>query len=141
MKAAYLLDVNVLLALFWPRHSAHESARRWFLAHRSRGWATCPVTQAGFVRLVSHPAISLGLVSPADALRVLEENCADARHEFWPAALSVAKAAELAGFPLEGHRLVTDAYLVGLAAHHGGKLASFDRKLAALSRHVAVVPA
>jgi toxin-antitoxin system PIN domain toxin len=135
VSGANLLDVNVLLALFWPRHTSHTAARRWFASHRNQKWATCALTQSGFVRLLSNPAITLGLVQPQEALRVLEENAKDSRHEFWPMELPLAEAIRLSGLNLEGHRQVTDLYLLGLASHRGGRLVTFDEKLAKAGRH------
>jgi len=56
VKAGFLLDVNVLIAMAWPTHRAHEKAQEWLCAPRARGWATCPLTQIGFVRILSNPA-------------------------------------------------------------------------------------
>lgn len=128
----FLLDVNVLVALFWPSHTSHATAHEWFAA-RTRRWATCPMTQAAFVRLVTNPAFSPHAVGMADAVTLLRSNTASPQHAFWPDDLTLADAlAPLAG-KLRGHRHVTDAYLVALAAHHRGALATLDRGLAALA--------
>ncbi|MCW5982523.1 MAG: hypothetical protein KIT09_30835 [Bryobacteraceae bacterium] len=82
--AVALLDVNVLLALAWPHHVHHRAAREWFAAHRSQGWATCPFTQAAFVRLSSQPAAVKVAVTVQDAMRTLETAVAAAEHVFWP---------------------------------------------------------
>jgi len=50
-----LLDVNVLVALFDPNHTLHEPAHRWFETERESGWATCPITENGLVRVLSNP--------------------------------------------------------------------------------------
>jgi predicted nucleic acid-binding protein len=64
-----LLDVNVLVALFDPDHVHHELAHDWFGDHRAQGWATCPVTQNGLVRVLSNPRYG----SPASTLRAVRE--------------------------------------------------------------------
>jgi toxin-antitoxin system PIN domain toxin len=130
MKAAHLLDVNVLVAMSWPAHVHHEKAQRWFAQHASRGWASCPMTEAGFIRIISSPAFSPHAVSIKDALDALKSNTSHPKHEFWPDHLAVAPALSGAQDRIVGHKQVTDAYLLALAIHHSAKLATLDRGLA-----------
>jgi toxin-antitoxin system PIN domain toxin len=129
----YLLDTNLLIALFWPSHERHDLAVKWFTRHRARGWATCPMTQAGFVRIASNPAFSRDAVQPRDAIHVLSANTAAKDHTFWPDELPVAEAVAFTGVRLLGHQQVTDAYLLGLAIQRGGVLATLDQRIAALT--------
>jgi len=129
----HLLDTNLLIALLWPSHERHELALKWFARHRARGWATCPLTQAGFVRIVSHPAFSRDAVRPREAIQVLAANTAAKDHIFWPDVLPFADAAAAAGERLVGHQQVADAYLLGLAFRQGGVLATLDQRLVALA--------
>ena len=126
MAAAFLLDANVLVALAWPEHEFHERVGRWFARHSRSGWATCPITQGAFVRILSNPAFSPNALSPANALRVLETNLSLPDHKFWPDSISVPDSIELTGTRLRGHQQFTDGYLLGLALHHRGKLATMD---------------
>jgi toxin-antitoxin system PIN domain toxin len=130
---AYLLDTNLLIALLWPSHEHHQLAAKWFARHRPKRWATCPLTEAGFVRIVSNPAFSRDAVQPRDAAQVLSANTAANDHVFWGDELPFADAVAFAGVRLLGHQQVTDAYLLGLAVHRGGILATLDRRLAALT--------
>ena len=129
----YLLDTNVLIALFWPSHAQHDRAMKWFARHRAKGWATCPLTEAGFVRIVSNAAFSRDAVTPREAAGVLAANTAAKDHAFWPDELSFAEAIAFAGARLVGHQQVTDAYLLGLALRRGGMLATLDERIAALT--------
>ncbi|MGD1084851.1 MAG: TA system VapC family ribonuclease toxin [Verrucomicrobiota bacterium] len=129
----YLLDTNLLIALLWPSHERHDLAMKWFARHRGKGWATCPITQAGFVRIVSNPAFSRDAVQPREAVQVLRANTAARDHEFWPDELPLAAAVAFAGVRLIGHQQVTDAYLLGLALHRCGKLATLDQGIGALA--------
>ncbi len=129
----YLLDTNVLIALLWPSHERHAMAVKWFTRHRAKGWATCPFTQAGFVRIVSNPAFSRDAVRPRDASQVLLANTAAKDHVFWSDDLPFAEAVAFAGVRLMGHQQVTDAYLLGLAVHRGGVLATLDQRVSALT--------
>lgn len=125
----YLPDTNLLIALLWPAHNQHEIAARWFATHRSEGWATCPMTQAGFVRIVSNPAFSRDAVRPRDAIQILAANTASRDHLFWPGEIPIPNAVSFAGIRLLGHQQVTDAYLLGLAIHRGGILVTLDRQI------------
>lgn len=129
----YLLDTNLLISLLWPSHEQHGLALKWFTRHRGRGWATCPVTQAGFVRIVSNPAFSRDAVQPREAIHVLSANTAAKDHTFWPDELPFADAVAFTGVRLMGHQQVTDAYLLGLAVRRGGILATLDQRIAALT--------
>lgn len=130
--AAVLLDVNVLVALFWADHVDHDAALQWFRGHEKKGWATCPFTQAAFIRLVSNPSFSPDAVNPVEAIDLLEYNLRRPSHEFWADNLSFAEAASSLKPDLFGHQQVTDAYLLGLAIHRQAKLATFDKRVAAL---------
>ena len=129
----YLLDTNVLIALLWPSHAQHDLAVKWFTRRRGKGWATCPLTEAGFVRIVSNPAFSRDAVTPREAVGVLAANTAAKDHAFWPDDLPFAEAIAFAGTRLVGHQQVTDAYLLGLALRRGGVLSTLDERIAALT--------
>jgi uncharacterized protein len=129
----YLLDTNVLIALLWPSHERHGLAVKWFARHRAKGWASCPLTEAGFVRIVSNPAFSRDAVQPREAVHVLTANTAAKDHTFWPDELPFSETVAFAGVRLMGHQQVTDAYLLGLAIRRGGILATLDERVAALT--------
>ena len=128
----FLLDVNVLVALAWREHTAHAVARAWFRRNARHGWATCPVTQAAFVRLLANPAFSSAAVTPGEAMRVLELALQHPSHVFWSDEIGLAAAVHPLRRRIVGHRQVNDAYLLGLAIHKGGRLATLDRGLLAL---------
>lgn len=128
MKAA-LLDINILTALLWPTHEHHDAAHRWFGGRANAPWATCPLTQLGFVRIVSNPAFSRDALSPIDALALLGENLGHPAHEFWTESLQVPPAVKGMEARLQGYRQLTDAYLLALAHRRKGLLATFDRGL------------
>ena len=132
MKAGFLLDANVLIAMAWPTHSAHEKVQQWLTRHAREGWATCPLTQTAFVRILSNPAFSPNALTAADALALLKANLAHPAHRFWPDEVSFVQALEPFAQRLAGHQQVTDAYLLALAIHKRGKLATMDRAIRAL---------
>jgi toxin-antitoxin system PIN domain toxin len=132
VKAA-LLDINILTALLWPTHEHHETAHRWLGARADAPWATCSLTQLGFVRIVSNPAFSRDALSPVEALALLGENLAHPAHEFWTESLQVPRAVQTMEDRLQGHKQLTDAYLLALAQRRKGVLATFDRGLRTLA--------
>jgi uncharacterized protein len=127
----YLLDVNVLIALAWPNHPQHGAAHAWFAVEHTSGWATCMVTQLGFVRVSSHPSV-MHHVSTQQAWEKLLEIVALPSHSFWPEPqVGCRNQAFLETAPrVLTHGLVTDGYLATVAAVHGGQLATLDRQLA-----------
>lgn len=132
MKAA-LLDINILTALLWPTHEHHDVAHRWFGGRGEAPWATCSLTQLGFVRIVSNPAFSRDALSPPEALALLGENLAHPAHEFWTDSLHVPRAVKRMEARLQGYRQLTDAYLLALAQRRKGVFATFDRAVRTLA--------
>jgi hypothetical protein len=121
----YLLDVNLLVALFDSAHVNHEDAHSWF--GRRPAWASCPLTENGFVRVLSNPSYPTVAATPNEILDRLGVLMAGPGHVFWPDDISIADVLEepvRARFV--GSRQVTDFYLVALARKHAGKLATFD---------------
>jgi toxin-antitoxin system PIN domain toxin len=124
-----LLDVNVLIALFDAAHLHHELAHDWFADQRPHGWATCPVTENGFIRIVSNPASGREGLRPAAAASRLRQFLASGHHTFWPGSVSAADDSLFDLSVASGHRQVTDLYLLGLAVRMKGCLATFDRTI------------
>lgn len=131
MKPA-LLDLNVLVALAWPSHIHHRIAHEWFVHNRSNGWATCPITQSGLVRLSSNAKIFPDAVSPMVAIELLNKLTTLPDHQFWPDALSLRDAVIFQRGFLFGHRQITDAYLFSLAIHNNGLFITFDKGIKGL---------
>ena len=122
---ALLLDVNALLALGWAEHEAHAAVVKRL--GRATPWATCPITQLGFVRLSATSGIFSRTLSPPQAHAALAALCADKHHHFLATHPSVTEA----DFSqLSGPRQTTDAYLLALAQHHRSRLLTLDRRLA-----------
>ncbi len=125
----FLLDVNVLIALIDPAHVQHDSAHDWFATEGRQNWATCPLTENGAVRIVSHPRYP-GLPGPPAAIAdVLARFGALPGHVFWPDDISLLDQQRVDASRLLSHSQVTDTYLLALARAHRGKLATFDRRL------------
>ncbi|HEV3037135.1 MAG TPA: TA system VapC family ribonuclease toxin [Candidatus Angelobacter sp.] len=129
---AFLLDVNVLVALLWTTHEDHLRVQQWFVRNSPKGWATCAFTQAAFVRISANPAIFPNAVRPSEAIEMLNKDLLHPSHQFWKDEISFAEAVKPFRERLSGHRQVTDAYLLGLAIHMKGKLATMDRAVLGL---------
>lgn len=124
-----LLDVNVLIALIDPAHKFHRTARAWASAHAASGWASCPLTQNGCIRIISQP----GYAQPApllEAIQTLQTLCQSPLHQFWPDDLSLLDAQAFDHSKIHGHRQLTDLYLLALAVKHQGCFVTFDGAIA-----------
>lgn len=128
MTRVALLDVNVLVALFDPTHIHHEPAHDWFADHRAHGWASCAMTETGFVRVLTNPQAAVDSGSVATIVERLKTFCGSGHHTFWPARLSLRDDLFDLSYA-RGHRQLTDVYLLGLAVKHRGRLATFDRSI------------
>jgi toxin-antitoxin system PIN domain toxin len=123
----YLLDVNLLLALSDPMHAHHDIAHHWFEATGRQAWATCPLTENGFVRIASHPKYPNRPGDVATVLSILREFCAVEGHHFWPEDVSLRELLLPGAVITSGQ--ITDIYLLGLAAQNSGKLATLDQNI------------
>lgn len=128
---AALLDVNALIALVDSAHVGHRAMQKWFTRHHRSGWATCPLTENGMVRVLSQAAYPSGQRTPAEAIQVLTALKTSFRdwYQFWADDVSIADDSVFASALIAGTRQVTDVYLLGLAARHNGAMISFDRSL------------
>lgn len=124
-----LLDVNVLVALFDPNHVDHENAHRWFAINKKHGWATCPITMNGCIRVLSSPAYPTVKTTVADMAERLREFCATGHHHFWPDSVSLTDDSLFKVAMISGHQKITDAYLLALAVRNHGRLATFDKSI------------
>jgi toxin-antitoxin system PIN domain toxin len=125
-----LLDVNALVALAWDSHVHHARMRGWFEAHSEAGWATCPLTESGFVRVSSNPKVLPHAIGVDAARGVLSALRSLAGHRFLADDVSLVDPDVPA---ITGHRQVTDAHLLTLARRHEVNLVTFDAALATLA--------
>ncbi len=145
MSRVALLDVNVLVALFDPDHVHHEAAHDWFADEGPGGWATCPVTENGFIRVITNPGYGLDGLRADTVAQRLRRFAASGHHHFWFDAVSLRDGAIFDLAAARGHRQLTDVYLLGLAAKMKGRLATFDRGIplkavvGARREHLAVI--
>lgn len=127
--AGALLDVNALVALAWDSHVHHARIRSWFHAGSGGGWATCPITESGFVRVSSNPKVLPHPISVGTAREVLAALRAAGAHSFLTDDVSIVDS----DVPVvSGHRQVTDVHLLTLARRRGMRLLTFDSGLLAL---------
>ena len=122
-----LLDVNVIIALLDSGHVMHAAACGWLERNLDQGWATCPLTESAFLRVLSQPSYPRTLGSPGEARRILKRLLAAPGHRFWPDDVSLMDARIFPTLPASKH--LTDVYLLGLAVKHGGRFATFDQNI------------
>ncbi|MBI3901813.1 MAG: PIN domain-containing protein [Nitrosomonadales bacterium] len=126
---SFLLDVNVLVALIDPAHVQHDAAHDWFAKQGKKSWATCPLTENGVLRIVGHARYPNSPGTPAAVAQLMSGLRALPGHVFWPDDISLLDTKKLDASRLLNSAQVTDSYLLALAITHGGKLATFDRRL------------
>lgn len=123
-----LLDVNVLIALLDAAHIHHVRATEWLAREIAQGWASCPLTQNGCLRIMSQPAYPQSRPVAAVAAR-LAQAAAHPAHRFLPDDYNLLDQNHLHWQSLLGHRQITDSYLLGLAVRHDCRFVSFDAQL------------
>jgi uncharacterized protein len=139
-----LFDVNALLALVDKEHESQPKIRAWWTANKEGGWATCPITQNGFARIMSQPHYTNPAVT-MDAIQLLAIGLDAADHQFWPDDISITDNRLFDRGHILGPNQITDVYLLGLAVKNGGRLVTFDRGLpinavrGAEARHLVVL--
>jgi len=124
-----LLDVNALVALVWDSHVHHAAMRGWFAANGSAGWATCPITESGFVRVSSNPIVLPSAIGVNAAREVLSALRAHSGHRFLTDDVSMIDSDVPA---IAGYRQVTDAHLLSLARRRGVRLVTLDARVLAM---------
>lgn len=120
-----LLDVNVLIALLDSQHVHHETARQWLRDNIRDGWATCPITQNGCLRIMARPGYPNSLPTQAVARR-LGEAIDTGYHQFWPDDASLLDSDIVDWRRIVGPRQITDVYLLALATARQGRFVTFD---------------
>jgi uncharacterized protein len=130
-EAAWLLDVNALIALIFPGHVHHLTIHAWFEMNSRAGWATGPITENGVIRIMSQPNFEGGRNDPSEVIDVLRALWRSQlkHHRFWPDQVSLTDDSIFSSQYIVGPKQVTDAYLLGLAAKRRARLVSFDRSL------------
>ena len=128
--SGHLLDVNVLIALIDPAHINHDAAHHWFSRNSGQTWASCPITENGFIRILSNPRYPNVDWMPLDILRHLKEFLVPALgHDFWPDSVSLRDEKLFDHRFIVSHKQLTDVYLLGLAVSKSGALVTFDRSI------------
>jgi uncharacterized protein len=125
----YLLDVNVLLALFDPHHIAHDLVHGWMESIANFRWASCPITENGFIRIVTSPKYTNIHSTTEEAISRLSEFMEGTQHYFWSDSLSFTDSKYFSFIKPCGSKQLTDIYLVGLAHKNKGKLATLDKRI------------
>jgi toxin-antitoxin system PIN domain toxin len=129
VSAVSLLDVSVLVALFTARHVHHDAAHDWFTDNGAAGWASCPITENGLVRILGNPARAGEHLALPKLLEILKTFCDSTTHTFWPDTLSLRDERMFDVEAIRGHQQLTDVYLLGLAVKQGGRLITLDRRV------------
>jgi hypothetical protein len=139
-----LLDVTLLIALLQEHHAHYDRAHQWWAVNRAEGWASCPLTQNGFLRIVPQLRFPEPAGTP-DPFALLFDMIAATDHAFWPDDISLLDDKIIDRSRILGPKQLTDIYLLALAVEHGGRLVTFDRAVSvravrgAEARHLVVI--
>ena len=139
-----LFDINVLLALMDPDHVHHERVRSWWERERGHGWASCPISQNGFIRVITQRSYTSSKPI-ADAIAILRRATSRPDHQFWPDDISILDGEAIDSGRLLGPTQLTDVYLLALSIRRAGRLATLDRGIStaavrgARSEHLVMV--
>jgi hypothetical protein len=123
-----LLDINLLIALFDSAHVHHRVAHNWLAKNAAQGWATCPITQNGCVRVMSQSQYP-GRLPVSDIVRRLSAAVDSSEHTFWPDSISLCDQVRFDHTRALTNKSLTDIYLLALAVENGGRLVTFDRTI------------
>ncbi len=126
---AYLLDLNVLISLVDSEHEHHQQSKTWFKAFAREGWATCPISQNGFLRILGNPSYPRGYSNPGEVLPILKSLLSQPGHEFWSDSISLADTKTGLSENKISSKSITDIYLLALAVRNEGKLLTLDRRI------------
>lgn len=124
-----LLDVNVLIALLDQAHPHHETALSWLKAGIKQGWASCPITQNGCIRIMSQASYP-GARPVAQVIERLRAAMDHSAHQFWPDDAAIVDPKVVDATRVHGARQITDTYLLALAVKRRGRLVTFDSGIA-----------
>lgn len=136
--------MNLLIALVDEYHVHHSAATNWLVDNLEQGWATCPLTQNGCLRILSQPSYSnpMGI---AEAVSLLRDTLSNSYHQFVADDISLVDEDVLDISSLSSHRQLTDVYLLSLAVEHDFCFVTFDRGVriatvgGAEDRHLVVI--
>jgi uncharacterized protein len=123
-----LFDVNLLIALFQPDHIHHQRAHQWWEANQNLGWASCPITENGFVRILSQPKYPMPQTVSA-AVKLLNMARESTNHEFWSDSVSLLNPVLFNADAFTHHGQITDSYLLALAFKNNGRLVTLDQDI------------
>ena len=125
-----LLDINVLIALFDPDHSLHQRAHEWWSGNSGEGWASCPISENGMIRIMRNINYSSKeRFTPGELIDRLKTFSKNSDHEFWPDELSLLDEKIFNSTSILGSKSLTDIYLLALAVENDGRLITFDQKI------------
>ena len=119
-----LLDVNVLISLLDANHAHHQAVMGWFGQNNGR-WASCPITQNGYLRVVTQQSYP-NTISITAAIRTLTQAVSTPNHEFLSDDISLLDPQLVAHKHIQGPKQFPDIYLLALSVSHGARFVTLD---------------
>ena len=122
-----LLDVNVLISLLDANHAHHAAASAWRIQNQD-SWASCALTQNGYIQLATQEKYG-NAISVKEAIRRLTNAVAEPDHVFLAEHISVLDVNHVAHDHIQGRGQITDIYLLALSVFHGAQLVTLDKRI------------
>ena len=123
-----LLDINVLIALFDEDHTHHVETTGWLEENIDHGWASCPLTQNGCIRIMSQPRYP-NAVHVTEIVARLQKAVSTKHHRFVTDNVSLLNPDTIDHACLLSPRQLTDIYLLALAVENECRFITFDRSI------------
>ena len=127
-----LLDVSVLLSLLDRNHYHHAAVMGWW-DQNDDPWASCPITQNGYLRIVTQPRYP-NTISVNEAIGKLTKAVSARGHQFLPDDISLLDETLVVHQDIGGPGQMTDVYLLALSVAHDARFVTLDTRVS----HVAV---
>ena len=127
-----LLDVSVLISLLDANHEHHTAVMGWWKQNEAP-WASCPITQNAYLRIVTQPKYA-NTISVNEAIHKLTQAVSTTTHVFLSDDISLLDQQHVAHERIQGPTQMTDIYLLALSVAHGARFVTLDTGVS----HVAV---
>ena len=124
----YLIDVNVLIALYDKKHEYHNISIQW-VSSINFTIVICPIVENGLLRICSHPNYPNGAATFSEILTFLEELRALKSVVFCTDDFSFSKIRVSKNKIDIPSKHITDIYLLNLARQLKYFFVTLDRKI------------
>ena len=124
-----LLDTSILIALLDASHVHHRLTAQWLQTHGGAGWASCPITLNGCIRILSQPNYP-NRVPMQQVVAGLKQAMQNPLHEFWADDVNTVTTKAIDWSYTVRPAQLTDVYLLTLAVAREARFVTLDQGIA-----------